>query len=49
VAGPEPLRFYLGLLRRGFADGVRAGLLVCVAQVATAVGMIQEAAATRRR
>ena len=46
---PEPLRFYLGLLRRGFADGVRAGLLVCVAQVATAVGIIQEAAATRRR
>ena len=45
---PERPRFYLGLLRRGFADGVRAGLLVCVAQLATAVGMIQEAAATRR-
>jgi glycosyltransferase involved in cell wall biosynthesis len=45
---PEPLSFYLGLLRRGFRDGVRAGVLVGVAQVATAVGMVQEAAATRR-
>ncbi len=46
---PEPPRFYLGLLRRGFADGVRAGLLVCLAQLATAVGMLREAAAARRR
>jgi glycosyltransferase involved in cell wall biosynthesis len=46
---PEPPSFYLGLLRRGFRDGVRAGVLVGVAQVATAVGMVQEAAATRRR
>jgi glycosyltransferase involved in cell wall biosynthesis len=45
---PEPLSFYLGLLRRGFRDGVRAGVLVGIAQVATAVGMVQEAAATRR-
>ena len=45
---PEPPSFYLGLLRRGFRDGVRAGVLVGVAQVATAVGMVQEAAATRR-
>ena len=46
---PEPVSFYLGLLRRGFGDGLRAGLLVGVAQVATAVGMVQEAAAARRR
>lgn len=46
---PEPAGFYLGLLRRGFAEGARAGLLVGVAQVATAVGMVQEAAATRPR
>jgi glycosyltransferase involved in cell wall biosynthesis len=46
---PEPASFYLGLLRRGFADGVRAGLLVGVAQVATAVGVLQEAAASRTR
>ena len=45
---PEPPSFYLGLLRRGFRDGVRAGVLVGVAQVATAVGMVQEAAATHR-
>ena len=45
---PEPASFYLGLLRRGFGEGVRAGVLVGVAQVATAVGMVAEAAATRR-
>ncbi|PVZ04245.1 glycosyltransferase family 2 protein [Actinomycetospora cinnamomea] len=36
--------FYTGLLRRGFAAGPRAGLLVGVAQVATAWGMGLEAA-----
>ena len=46
---PEPVSFYLGLLRRGFADGGRAGLLVGVAQVATAVGMAAEAATEARR
>jgi glycosyltransferase involved in cell wall biosynthesis len=46
---PEPPAFYLGLLRRGFADGVRAGLLVGLAQVATAAGVAAEAAAARRR
>jgi len=46
---PEPAAFYVGLLRRGFADGLRAGLLVGVAQVATAVGMVQEAVAARTR
>jgi glycosyltransferase involved in cell wall biosynthesis len=40
---PEPLGFYTGLLRRGFAEGPAAGLLVGVAQVATAVGMAAEA------
>jgi glycosyltransferase involved in cell wall biosynthesis len=46
---PEPLRFYLGLLRRGFAGGLGAGLLVGVAQVATAVGVAAEAARQARR
>jgi glycosyltransferase involved in cell wall biosynthesis len=46
---PEAASFYLGLLRRGFAEGVRAGVLVGAAQAATAVGMVAEAAATRRR
>ncbi len=45
---PEPPRFYLGLLRRGFAAGLRAGVLVCVAQVATAAGIALEAADARR-
>jgi GT2 family glycosyltransferase len=36
--------FYAGLLRRGFAGGPRAGVLVGVAQVATAWGMGLEAA-----
>ncbi len=40
---PEPAGFYAGLLRRGFAEGPRAGLLVGLAQVATAVGMAREA------
>ncbi|OLT14677.1 hypothetical protein BJF78_17780 [Pseudonocardia sp. CNS-139] len=42
----EAPAFYAGLVRRGLADGVRAGALVCVAQAATAVGMAMEA--TRR-
>jgi glycosyltransferase involved in cell wall biosynthesis len=41
---PEPPRFYLGLVRRGFAEGLRAGLLLGVAQVATLVGILLEAA-----
>lgn len=32
-------RFYAGLVRRGFASGPAVGLLVCAAQVATAIGM----------
>jgi glycosyltransferase involved in cell wall biosynthesis len=37
----KPL-FYLGLMRRAFADGVATGLLVCVAQVATGAGFCAE-------
>ena len=48
LARPEPASFYLGLLRRGFAEGVRVGALVGAAQVATAVGLAAEAVATRR-
>ncbi len=40
----EAPRFYAGLVRRGFADGVRAGVLVLAAQAATALGMLLEAA-----
>lgn len=40
----EAPRFYAGLLRRGFAEGSRAGMLVCLAQLATAVGIAREAA-----
>ncbi len=36
-------RFYLTLLRRGFAQGARTGALVALAQLATAVGMAREA------
>lgn len=44
----ERLPWYASLLRAAFADGVRVGLLVCLAQLATAVGMAQQAAASRR-
>lgn len=45
----EAPRFYAGLLRRGFAHGPRAGVLVCIAQGATALGMGLEAAAATAR
>ncbi|MGH3776480.1 MAG: glycosyltransferase family 2 protein [Pseudonocardiaceae bacterium] len=45
----EAPRFYAGLLRRGLADGPRAGALVCVAQAATALGMGFEAVAATAR
>ncbi|HEV2790815.1 MAG TPA: glycosyltransferase [Solirubrobacterales bacterium] len=32
--------FYFGLLRRGFAEGLASGLLVCVAQAATLAGAV---------
>lgn len=38
----QPARFYLGLVRRGFAAGPRVGALVLVAQVATGVGIVRE-------
>ena len=49
AGGPGLARpgFYAGLLRRGFAAGPAEGALVCVAQVATAVGMAL--AASERR
>jgi GT2 family glycosyltransferase len=45
----EPPQFYLGLLRRGFAQGPAPGLLVGLAQVATAVGFVSQAMAERAR
>ncbi|MDN5931638.1 MAG: glycosyltransferase family 2 protein [Pseudonocardia sp.] len=44
----EAPRFYAGLVRRGFAEGVRAGGLVCAAQLATAWGMGLEARSAHR-
>jgi glycosyltransferase involved in cell wall biosynthesis len=45
--GLEPPIFYARLIRRGFGRGAAAGLLVCVAQIATAIGFISEARASR--
>jgi GT2 family glycosyltransferase len=49
-AGPDrrrgSLRFYLGLLRAGFAAGIAPGLLVCAAQVATIAGVLRETVKT---
>jgi glycosyltransferase involved in cell wall biosynthesis len=41
-------RFYLELVRAGFAHGARVGALVLLAQVATAVGLLREVGAARR-
>jgi GT2 family glycosyltransferase len=41
--------FYVALLRQGFRRGLRAGLLVTVAQGATAAGFLLARAAARRR
>ncbi len=46
-ADRAPLAFYVALVRRGFAQGVTTGVLVLVAQVATAVGYAQDALAAR--
>jgi GT2 family glycosyltransferase len=43
----EPPRFYARLIGRGFAGGARVGLLVCLAQLATAGGYIAEWTASR--
>jgi GT2 family glycosyltransferase len=45
---PEPLGFYLALLRKGFALGVTTGLLVALSQVATGVGFMEEMLAVKR-
>jgi GT2 family glycosyltransferase len=44
----EPLSFYTTLLRRGFGEGVNVGLLVGVAQLATAAGFARSWAKERR-
>jgi glycosyltransferase involved in cell wall biosynthesis len=43
----ESAAFYKALLRRAFADSVSLGLLVCVAQAATAAGFVQAWAVER--
>ncbi|MFY9578047.1 MAG: glycosyltransferase [Gaiellaceae bacterium] len=45
----ESPRFYAGLVRSGFSQGVANGLLVGVAQLATVVGFVREALADRAR
>ena len=45
--GMAPPSFYAALLRRAFAQGVATGVLVAVAQVATAVGFAQDALTER--
>lgn len=47
--GLQPPLFYARLLRRGFSRSFRCGVLVCVAQLATATGFAKEAWAVRRR
>jgi GT2 family glycosyltransferase len=44
----EAPTFYAGLLRSGFAHGVTTGVLVGIAQAATAAGFAREAIAKRR-
>ena len=46
---PAELGFYLRLARRGFAAGWRPGLLVVLAQLATATGYVAERRAARRQ
>jgi glycosyltransferase involved in cell wall biosynthesis len=43
----EPPMFYARLIRRGFGRGAATGLLVCVAQIATAIGYLSESRASR--
>jgi len=49
VASFEPPGFYAGLLGRGFAQGVLPGVLVGVAQAATAAGFFAEALRREQR
>jgi glycosyltransferase involved in cell wall biosynthesis len=44
---PGSPSFYAGLLRAGFAAGLAPGLLVCLAQAATAAGAVVESVLTR--
>ena len=44
----QPRGFYTGLLRRAWGEGPRVAALVVLAQVATAVGVVQEAWARRQ-
>jgi GT2 family glycosyltransferase len=46
--GRPPARFYVELLAKGFRQGPSVGALVVAAQVATAVGVTQAAAAARQ-
>jgi glycosyltransferase involved in cell wall biosynthesis len=46
---PAPSRFYADLVRTGFGHGVQVGVLVLVAQLATAVGVLRGVVAARRR
>lgn len=45
----ERASFYTGLVGRGFRKGPRVGLLICLAQVATAAGYATEAVGNARR
>jgi glycosyltransferase involved in cell wall biosynthesis len=45
--GLEPPAFYARLVRRAFDRGAGVGLLVCAAQIATAIGFISEWGASR--
>jgi cellulose synthase/poly-beta-1,6-N-acetylglucosamine synthase-like glycosyltransferase len=47
--GLQPPSFYARLLRGGLSRGLRCGVLVAVAQMATAVGFVNEAWTLRRR
>jgi glycosyltransferase involved in cell wall biosynthesis len=52
IGEPRPLEsagFYWTLLRRAFAEGPSVGLLVCMAQVATAAGFVRAWGAERLR
>ena len=47
--GLAPPGFYVGLVRIAFGHGARVGMLVLVAQVATAVGVVRGVVGSRRR
>lgn len=47
--GLQSPSFYVGLLRRGFSRSFRCGVLVAIAQTATAIGFVEEAWGLRSR